>query len=84
MDQVNEIHEIIERLIATQLRPDELLVHVEPILRNVSKDRTWQRQIDGIVNDIEITLYTLDEPKRRDMLVEILKGAVNLVGKVVE
>jgi hypothetical protein len=79
MDAAGEIREIIERLSHGYLRGDELLLHVEPILRQVSSGRAWQRQVDVIVNDIEVATYTLNEPKRCDVVLEILKRALHVL-----
>ncbi|HEY3801561.1 MAG TPA: hypothetical protein VGL61_03105 [Kofleriaceae bacterium] len=81
MDAAGQIREIIERLIQGHLRGDELLLHVEPILRQVSSGRAWQRQVDAIVNDVELATYTLNDPKRCDAVVEILKAALHLLGE---
>lgn len=79
MTTATEIGAIIDRFVSGQIPLGELLSHIEPALRRASNERLWQRRVDAIANDIEFAIYTLNDPERRDAIVEILNQAVRVL-----
>lgn len=77
MSPQQEIASIKQRFVDGMLPIDELLLHVEPILREAMSGR--ERAANEVVNAIERAIFTLDEPRRTAVIAECLDSAIELL-----
>ena len=68
-----------ERFLAGAIPVEELLLHVEPLLRELVRTKEQEEEAKKLVNAIEIAIFTQPEPARSAVIGDLLSTAVRVV-----
>jgi hypothetical protein len=79
MSAIKRVEGILKSFVDREIPLDELLLHLEPILVESAPDRRGQDEVRKIVNAIERTIYTENEPTRSDEITALLRNAVEFI-----
>jgi hypothetical protein len=69
-----------DRFARGEIAPEELRLHLEPILGETAADKADEEICRGIANDIERLLFTQREPERSALIRQKLESALDFVG----
>jgi hypothetical protein len=79
MNPIEKAQNVRDRFITGEIPVEEVVLQIEPILGQAASDSVGQAEVKRIVNGIERTIYTENEPRRSGLIVDLLSAAVAFV-----
>jgi len=67
-----KIEEIKIKFADGLIQQDEILLHVEPLLMQVVREKKDETKVRKIVNDIERAIYTQVEPEKSALILRLI------------
>lgn len=68
----DKIEEIKIKFADGLIQQDEILLHVEPLLMQVVREKKDETEVRKIVNDIERAIYTKVEPEKSAFILRLI------------